>query len=219
MDWHKNKLIQTWLYLIITAVLLQVPFLSLPLYWFATYYHELSHGIATLLSGGVVEKIQLFTDGSGFCFSRGGIHTLIAFSGYFGTPWFGAVIFKIAEPKAAVTTKLLASFMLAIVAVTLVFYVSDILTALILLLIATGFLASLYISNVSWLRHIYKLFGMSLILNGLLSSLSLFGYPHEGDAAHLANLTWLPGIFWVALWVINAAGVLLWVLKTSKTRG
>ncbi|RLV61252.1 M50 family peptidase [Parashewanella curva] len=218
MDWLDKKGIQFWIYLAVAAFLVQIPILGLPLYWFATFYHELSHGIATLLTGGVVEKIQLFTDGSGYCFSIGGIHTIIAFSGYLGTPWFGAMIFKIAEPRNSAITKILAVIMLSIIAVTLLFYVSDLLTFAILMLIAICFLASLYIRSVRWIRHIYKLFGVSLILNGLLSSLSLFGYTHEGDAAHLANLTWLPGLFWVALWVANAAIALFWIYNTSKTR-
>lgn len=86
--------------LVVALLITRIPYLSVPFKWLESYFHELSHGIATIISSGVVSHIQLFPNGAGFCFSQGGSPMLIGFAGYFGAACWGYLIYLLATwPK------------------------------------------------------------------------------------------------------------------------
>jgi hypothetical protein len=72
-----------------------------PLTLFNTYAHELSHAVATVLTGGRVESIQINVDGSGVTTSAGGVGIIIASAGYIGSAVLGGLIFAIARNAQA----------------------------------------------------------------------------------------------------------------------
>lgn len=65
--------------------------LAYPLRFFTTIIHEGGHALATLLSGGSVQRIAVFQDTSGVTLSLGGWPLLIYMAGYLGATLFGAV--------------------------------------------------------------------------------------------------------------------------------
>jgi hypothetical protein len=64
-----------------------------PLRLFTTLVHEVSHCLATLITGGGVNKFIIRMDQSGFAESVGGIRTIILPAGYIGTAIFGSCMF------------------------------------------------------------------------------------------------------------------------------
>ena len=60
---------------------MQIPIISIPFKWLDSYFHEISHGIAALVTGGEIIRIQLFTNGAGLCTTRGGSAFFISFFG------------------------------------------------------------------------------------------------------------------------------------------
>ena len=127
--------------LLVAFLLTRLPYISIPFKWLESYFHELSHGIATILTGGMVSHIQLFPNGAGFCFSQGGSSIVIAYAGYLGAALWGYVIFLLATKKSIIRFTL--SLLGLTVASSLVFWARDILTIAILLVLAIVFLLPL----------------------------------------------------------------------------
>ncbi|MFQ5534642.1 MAG: M50 family metallopeptidase, partial [Sphingomonadales bacterium] len=85
----------TFVLLVVGAMLLSViPIVSLPFSWTATFFHEISHGLMAIATGGSIVKINLYPNGAGLCTSIGGSPFLIAFAGYFGAVLWGVLIYK-----------------------------------------------------------------------------------------------------------------------------
>src|SRR5262245_53851931 len=83
--------------LLATLVLWNVPygwFALYPFKVFATWLHEMSHGMAMLLTGAGFRKMEIFRDTSGLAFPDGGVsraaQAFISSAGYMGTAFFGA---------------------------------------------------------------------------------------------------------------------------------
>lgn len=78
---------------VIAVVLWQVEGLSLltyPLRLFVTLIHELSHGLAAILTGGTFLRFEVGQHGAGLAYTRGGSPFVILQAGYLGTALFGA---------------------------------------------------------------------------------------------------------------------------------
>jgi len=54
-----------------------MPYVHIPFKWFETYFHELSHGIAALLTSGSVDRLELNFDGSGTIWFSGSVLPVI----------------------------------------------------------------------------------------------------------------------------------------------
>ncbi|MCL1076820.1 M50 family peptidase [Parashewanella spongiae] len=197
-----------WLYLIAAAILMQIPVVNLPFVWAATFFHELSHAIAAILTGGEVSRIQLFINGAGLCFSLGGIAVVIAFSGYFGAPIFGFLLYKLSKVTSNTYSKYLSISMLAIISLVLILWSRDLLTILILIVLGFSFFLSLKYLNTKWLKYFFKLFGMSIMLNGISSVVTLLNVGRQGDAYSLAQMTWIPALVWVLIWCATNIAIL-----------
>jgi hypothetical protein len=85
--------------LLVSLLVWNVPFGGIALYPFkllATWMHELSHGIAMLLTGAGFDHILIYRDTSGLAYARstaGPIGAaIIAAAGYMGTPVWGGVL-------------------------------------------------------------------------------------------------------------------------------
>lgn len=92
--WQKYQL---YFLLLAAIVVRQIPIVSLPLNWLESYFHEMSHGIAALVTGGQIISIQLFANGAGLCTTQGGISFIISFFGYAGATLWGWLVFTIAN--------------------------------------------------------------------------------------------------------------------------
>ena len=82
-------------------VALMVPVLLLwdsiaifPLKIIVIFFHELSHGIAALLTGGSVQEISVSSREGGYCLTLGGSPFLILSAGYLGSLFWGGVIWS-----------------------------------------------------------------------------------------------------------------------------
>lgn len=82
-----------------SLLLWNLPFGGVLLYPFkllATWMHELSHGVAMLVTGAGFDHILIYRDTSGLAYARSSVGTIgtavIAAAGYMGTPVWGAVL-------------------------------------------------------------------------------------------------------------------------------
>lgn len=202
-----------YLFLAIALVVNWLPLISIPFNWLETYFHELSHGLAAIVTGGKVVSIQLYLNGAGLCTTIGGSSFLISLMGYVGAALWGACIYLVASAKQK-HAHWLNTFLIAILMLSVALWVRDLLTLVIVLLLAALFYFKRYLAA-NYVAILYQFTGIVVCLNAVLSPLHLLDGRHIGDGAALANMTMLPEIIWVVLWSSFGIGVLYLLRKKS----
>ncbi|NRD73834.1 M50 family metallopeptidase [Shewanella sp. VB17] len=181
----------------------RLPFISVPFKWLESYFHELSHGLASLLTGGSVSHIQLFPNGAGLCFTQGGWPVAIGFSGYFGAALWGYLIFVLATWPRGIRVSF-ACLGFAVVLTTLL-WGRDLLTIAILACLAVLFLLPLKLNKNHFMGSGLRVMALMIMLNALASPMVLLGLSGQGDASMLASQTWIPAWVWVFMWLAISA--------------
>lgn len=62
-----------------------------------TFLHEISHGLAAVLTGGRISHITIETNGSGICWTQGGWRPFVISAGYLGSMFWGNLILLLAS--------------------------------------------------------------------------------------------------------------------------
>lgn len=194
--------------LLLALALTRIPYLSVPFKWLESYFHEASHALATLLSGGLVSHIELYPNGAGLCVSQGGWPVLIGFAGYFGASLWGLLIFHLATWARGI--RLSFSCLGLMVALSILFWGRDLLTISILFVLSLLFFLPLKLSQSPILTFSLRVMALMIMLNALASPTVLLGMPGRGDAAMLAQQTWIPAWIWVGIWLLSSLAM-LWI--------
>ena len=209
--WQKYQLY----FLLIAAIIIrQIPIVSIPLNWLESYFHEISHGIAALVTGGEIMRIQLFANGAGLCTTRGGLSFVISFFGYAGATFWGWLLFKLANSHQR-TAQVVSGLMIVLLLASLIF-VRDLLTIIIISSLAVMFVFTIKMRRLYTLQLLLKFFGLSILLNSLFSPTYLFDGRDLGDGAALASMTMVPELVWVLLWCVLAVAALYSLIKMNK---
>lgn len=215
----------------VLVVLLNVPFGSYVLYpfaLFATWAHELCHGLAALALGGGVERIQLFADTSGMAFTSRPPGRLVAASissaGYLGCSVVGAGLLALRHQRwmarAGVIGPGLAMLLSAVLWVRNGFGLLAVL-AIGLALLAAGIF---FERAAAW--WLATFLAATCCLNAVLSIRVLFsrqlvvaGKPvGVSDAQAVASALFLPYWFWAASWMAVAVVLTVLALGTGPRR-
>ena len=212
----QNQLLLIWVAL---ALLLDfIPYLKWPFLWSETFFHEISHGFAALLSGGSIKSITLNYDGSGHCVSQGGVRFVTAFSGYMGSALWGLMIYLSAINSRPGQSRILMSMLIALLTATLILWAEGLSTYLILGVLITAFAFSIRLSAVRALKYLLQFIGVFVILDAIRSPLALLDGQKKGDGAILSELTYLPEVIWVAVWFVLALFCLLAAYRMGRSR-
>jgi hypothetical protein len=78
--------------LVLVAIYFWDSWIILPIKFLTVFFHELSHGLAAILTGGSIAKIELNFQQGGVCYTRGGISWIVASAGYLGSLLWGCAI-------------------------------------------------------------------------------------------------------------------------------
>lgn len=209
--WQKYQLY----FLLIAAIIIrQIPIVSIPLNWLESYFHEISHGIAALVTGGEIMRIQLFANGAGLCTTQGGLSFVISFFGYAGATFWGWLLFKLANSHQR-TAQVVSGLMIVLLLASLIF-ARDLLTIIIISSLAVMFVFTIKMRRLYTLQLLLKFFGLSILLNSLFSPTYLFDGRDLGDGAALASMTMVPELVWVLLWCVLAVAALYSLIKMNK---
>ena len=134
---NQKSLLRLLLLAALAVLLFHAPFwLIAPFKWFEVFFHEISHGLAALLTGGSIDKIDIQYDGSGTCYYRGGYRPVITFSGYAGAALWGWVIYEAGHASRHKTSVLLIAILLTILLVSGVLRVRDMQMAYIMMIMS-----------------------------------------------------------------------------------
>ncbi|WP_281558979.1 M50 family metallopeptidase [Thalassomonas sp. RHCl1] len=205
---------QFWLFLLAAALIRELPLVSIPFKWLETYFHEISHGIAALLSGGMIVQIELYPNGAGLCTTRGGSAFLISFFGYAGAILWGGLIYSLADKHQRIA-QVFSAFLVLLLLGSMVFWVRDLLTFFILTVLLVLLVLTVKLPKLKYLQAIMKLIGAIVLLNSLFSPFYLIDGRNIGDGAALADLTLLPEILWVGIWSASALAMALLLARKS----
>lgn len=209
---------QFWLFLASAFIVHQIPLVSIPFKWLESYFHEISHGIAALVSGGSIVKIQLFANGAGLCTTQGGSRFLISFMGYAGATLWGALIYTLAKSHQRVAL-VSSAILLAMISLTILLWARDLLTVIILLMLIVLFALPFKLRKQQYLQSLLQFSGVIVLLNSFYSPFHLLSGRAMGDSHSLSDLTFIPSIVWVAIWVVFALFVTVLLAKKGKVFG
>ncbi|WP_432653806.1 M50 family metallopeptidase [Shewanella jiangmenensis] len=191
---------------VLAAVVTYIPYLGVPFKWLESFFHELSHALATLISGGVVSHIALFPNGAGLCYSAGGSPVLIGFAGYSGAALWGLLLYMMASSAKGI--RLSFALLGVLVMLALLFFARDMLTIAILLVLGGLFFLPLKLAAAPWLTALLRFMAMIVLLNAIKSPTYLWGLDGQGDAELLSGLIWVPAFVWIGLWLAIASACL-----------
>jgi hypothetical protein len=206
-----------WLILCAALILSQIPIISIPFKWLESYFHEISHGLAALFTGGSIVRIQLFSNGAGLCTTRGGMSFLISFMGYSGAALWGMGIYYIATMHQRIA-QILSGIIALLLLTTLVFWARDLLTLLIITALLALVVLKFKYSKLSYLQISLQITGALILLNSVKSPWYLIDGRNIGDGAALSQLTGIPEFLWVIVWFSIGVGGIVWLARTSKKR-
>lgn len=173
----------------------------LPLRLFVVLLHEISHAIAGLATGGVIERIVLYSNEGGATYVRGGNAFIMLSAGYLGSLLWGLALIELASAKAKRARVVLASLGGMVLLVALLFVRN-----------LFGFLfAGAFGAMLVYASRRLKPKGVSVVLLvlGLTSALyalldirsDIISRPHvQSDARMLAELTGVPTLAWGLAW-------------------
>lgn len=202
-----NQRILFFSYCFLAFVISYIPFVGLPFIYLATIFHEISHALMAVLTGGRVIEFVLEVNGSGHVLSQGGSRFLIAISGYLGVSIWAALLFQVGRHKQL--TRITITTLIVLFSVTLILWVNSLMTVFILGAVIALLVIILSKTSDIWIAHLCRFIAILVLFNAIKSPLYLIDGRNIGDGALLAEITWLPEIFWVLLWCVCGLGVLI----------
>ena len=190
--------------LMIVIGLLWNTFLVQPLRILVVFFHELSHGVAALLTGGKIIQIRIIEGEGGLCLTMGGSRFLILSAGYLGSLLWGGGLLLIAtrtrwDRQACMVLGILMA-LVTLLWVRPVISFGFMFTAL----VSAGLIFAAVKLHEDICDFILKLIGLVSILyvpQDIFSDVLSRSYL-PSDARMLYELTGLHTVFWGTIWVL-----------------
>lgn len=182
------------------AVISFIPYIRHPFRTIETFFHELSHGLAAILTFGKIHRIKLNFDGSGECSTIGGSRHIILLSGYAGASAFGFLIYYIGTQIQLNQAETFLYSMLILFIFTTLMWVRNISTLICMLFIGILFYLPLKHELYEYTSIYLKFIGIYVCLSAVRAPLDLIDGLDVGDGAELFKITLLPEGIWIILW-------------------
>lgn len=210
------------LWLISKYFLTSASYLVYPLQLFATFIHEGSHVLATVLTGNSVQSLTVSPDTSGVVWSQtsGWFSQLfISSAGYLGTTAFGTMLlvwmrYNYSSRNALYFSSGFIGVMTIIFGLLMpiwnvfslnVTFGSIIFTVISGAILTAGLFALARFGEMKWVNFGLAFLAVQCLLNALFSLVDLFFISAtteaHSDAVNMANATGLPPLMWVFIWI------------------
>jgi hypothetical protein len=175
-------------------------------------FHEMSHGVMALASGGEVLRIIITADEGGACETVGGIGELIVSAGYLGSMLFGGLILYLSKLRSCVPVVYTFLALLLAAAIFTVLrdpYSRTFATALAGCFIFLGLLAPNFLGVLGTVSCLYSIIDIysDILADGAATALA------ENDAVAFSRLTGVPPSTVGMIWLCVSVLFFLFVLK------
>ncbi|MFI3218506.1 MAG: M50 family metallopeptidase [Methylococcales bacterium] len=184
-----------------------------PLKLLVVFFHESSHAIATLLTGGTVKELVINQDQGGYVISQGGNRFIILSAGYIGSLLWGVVIYM-ASVKSHYDKAIMAVLGISILIITLVLSRSIFSWLFGLLSGGAMLLMARYLAE-KYNDFVLRLIGLTSIMYAPLDIYSdtISRSYLQSDAYLLAEYTGGTTLLWGSIWIIISIVVIFYCLK------
>lgn len=189
-----------------------------PVKLFTVFLHELSHGLAAVLTGGRIVSIKLTADQGGLAATAGGWELLVIPAGYLGSMLFGGLIL-LAAARSRADKPISLLIALTVAAVTLLF-VRNLFGFAFGLAFAAAMAALGRWGGSTLNDFVLRLLGLTSILYAVIdiySDLIVRTVPCS-DAVAMSRLLFGPPVMWGVLWMLLALAAAAFFLKLSLGR-
>ena len=176
-----------------------------PLKIFVVMLHEISHGIASVSTGGTIERIVLDPYQGGACYCGGGNAFLTLSAGYLGSLVWGVVLLAAAGARR-VPNRVVVLLVGAVVVLLTALYVRNGFGLLFGLAFGTTLMVAGRKLGPTASRVVLTALGLTSCLYAILDIKSdVLDRPElESDAAMLADLTGISTTTWGGIWIAVA---------------
>lgn len=206
-------------FIIVISFFLWDTIVVFPIKLFVVLMHEISHGIAAILTGGKIISMEINLNLGGKLESEGGIPFIIASAGYIGSFIFGAALFYSAYNKNHGVT--IISSISIIILLFAVNVIEDFRLSLISILSASLLFIISKFSPDKISSYIFKMIGLISCLyvlfdikEDILSDSSI-----NSDASVISEISGIPENVWGFIWLlISIVGIIL-LLRYSYKKG
>ena len=207
------------LFITLLSFLLWDSFVIYPIKLFVVLFHEISHGIAAVVSGGKIIGIEVNYALGGKCIITGGSDILIASTGYIGSLIFGTLLFLSAydHKNNLILTTILAGILIIFTAN----YIRGTEGILFTLTVAVILLLSPRILNKTINSYLMKILGLISCFYAIIDikeDLLTLTY-RLTDAQILADITGIPAIIWGLSWFLISLAVVYFIIRYSYKKG
>jgi hypothetical protein len=175
--------------------------LLLPFRLFVVFLHEISHGIAAVLTGGRVHSIAISPNEGGVCVTSGGWPFLVLNAGYLGSLLFGALFLLLGARRRSARQVIAAIGLFTLLAAALYVrslfgFVYCLLAGLVFLLVAARLAPSVSEVLLAAVGAMSALYALADIASDVV-----FRHSAASDAAALARATGIPAVAWGVAWI------------------
>lgn len=202
--------------LALALIVSYIPVIHWPFGWVETFFHEISHGLMAIATGGDIGRIELHLRGSGLCYTAGGVRFLVSFSGYAGAVLWGAVLYLLVGTANQWMARVLVTLLGIMVTIVGLLWVRDLISFLILAVILGMIVAAYAVSRYSMTQLAIRFIALYVMLSAVRTPLYLIDGRGLGDGHTLASLTGIPEIIWVLIWEAIALATLWFVYRSHR---
>lgn len=183
--------------------------LLMPIKYLTVFFHELSHGLAAVLTGGSIIRIELSSNLGGVCWTSGGIRFIVISAGYLGSLVWGCIIL-LAAVKTRLDQQITAGLGILLLLVTAI-WVRNLEGVIICSLTGFGLLALASYTSEKVCDQFLKFLGITSCFYVLIDikedlidrSISVSDAYKISEMLHMPD--WLVGLVWLVL-----AGYITW---------
>lgn len=203
---------------VLLAIVPWLSFLNYPFRLLITIVHELSHGLAALITGGSFIRFVIFSDGSGLAYTTGGWRLLVIPAGYLGVALFGAVLIMLGRNHRW------SRIAMAIIGLVMILFTlrygipsifSDHMLGGVLTTVSGVFFGGLFLliafkASSRWIVFLLNFIAIQAGLTAFSDIVTVIGLsmpfltPARSDAQSMADLTLIPAVVWALVWAAVA---------------
>lgn len=197
------------LILTIVALFLLWPWpVMAPLKLLVVFFHEASHALMTVLTGGRVVEMTINAQQGGHVLSAGGSRFLTLSAGYLGSLLWGAVIY-LAAVKSRFDKALSAILGVTILGIC-AWFIRDLFALVFCAVTGLGMLLMASKASMAVNDAVLRVIGLTSMLYAPLDIYSdtIERSNLRSDAVMLAEEFWGSGIFWGGAWLVLSVGII-----------
>ncbi len=213
-SFHGRTLISLVVVFVLVAALWDTGVVT-PLKLVVVLLHEISHGVAAVLTGGSIDRMEVNAAQGGVCYTSGGSRFLVLSAGYLGSMAWGVTLLLLAARTR--WDRAISVGLGVFILVMTVLYVRNLFGFGFSLLFGAGMVAAGRFLPEAANDFMLKTVGLTSCLYAVLDILDdVLKRPGIGsDADMLAQHTLIPGVVWGAIWIILAVVAAAWALLHS----